>query len=286
MPCIRQSNLTCRLLNRGDSVQIVAGRLTIESASGKDVPGDYLSTNREQLIREILEISGKTGFYYTGYSTGNYAVKGEIRKGGVTLNFANALNGDYACVTYNANLTRERSSEFGEEGSPLPRGHFRVKRNNQFCKFWLSLDLPLPRRLSSFHDYMGKLKQLVLSCEIDPANNKVIDKRIALLTITVEELLSTLSKPSNYPDSARTTHGQRTDKVRTRSTDKELSKAQQLHGFKPDLSACTNKCELSKQVNACTRANVVSIISKDKKPEDQTIDEWLSDYGHGDDLCI
>jgi hypothetical protein len=279
MPSIQQSNLTRRLLNRGDSVQIVGGRLIIESASGQDVPSDYLETHREQLMREMLEITGKNGFYYTGYSTGNYAVKGEIRKGGVTLNFVNAVNGDYAWVTYNANLTRERNSKFGEAGSPLPRGHFRVKRNNKFCKFWLSLDLSLPRRLSSFHDYMGRLKQLALSCEIDLDNNKVIDKRIARLTITVEELLLSLNNPSNCPDNSRTTDGQSTDKVRTKTTDKELLQTQRQCASERDSGACRNKCEISKQVTAYTRAKVVPLLDKDKKAKEKVTEKWLAGYG-------
>lgn len=279
MSNFQKLNLTQYLMSRGDRVEIVAGVLVIESASGLEVPTRFLSDHREQLTREILKTAGKDGFIYTGYKTGNYLVNGSTRRDGVTLNFENILNGQYACVTHNVNLTRERNSKSGKAGSPLQNGHFRVKPNYKFCKLWKSLGLALPRRLSSFHDYMGNLKGLVFFCKVDPVTSKIIDKKVIRVTVTTEELLRCLEFPTIHTHKPRTIAGQATDYCRTRTTDKEFTLPQLQQGLEPNQSACEIKCEISKQGNAYTRGNVIPLFSCTKKVQEQSTEEWLADYG-------
>lgn len=279
MSNFQKLNLLQKLLNRGDRVEVVAGVLVIEAASGKEVPPKYLADHREQLIREILEIAGRDGWIYTGYTTGNYPVGNGKLKPGVTLQFASLSTGELPWCVFNVILTRARTTTTGKAGGALPKGHFRVNPTFSFCAFWKSTGLKLPK-LSAFHDCMGKLKGLIFSFEVEPGTSKIQDKQISLVNVTTEELLKKLhpgiETAAITPDKHLTTTRQASDNYPTRIPDKESSLAQSTQGFKSFSSTGTNKCDTSKQGNAYTRGNVIPLSSSSKRVQDQTTDEWLS----------
>lgn len=146
--------LLAQLLVRGDCVAVECGRLTISPASGCPVPADWLERHGRQLITEAARAAGVEALEYLGYSAGNY---GPSKRGGVSLQFRNLLDGSERYAVFNAETRRNRNTQHGKKGAPLPRGQFRVTERFKFYGFWLSTGLPVPRRLSALHDYMGKL---------------------------------------------------------------------------------------------------------------------------------
>jgi len=279
LPYISKTSLLSKLLERGDQIAIVDGELIIEPVSKKEVSEEWLIKNKNRLIREILELTEIDGYIYNSYTTGSYSVGNGILKDGITLVFENLLTCDNIRVIYNVLLKRKRNTNCGKAGAQLPNGHFRVKSGYTFCKWWKSLGIPLPRRLSSFHDYMGKLKDLVFACELDASTSRVANKMIPLLTITHDQLLTQLITPLNPTDNPRTTYGQPSDNCQTTITDKEFPLPQPHQGLGSNQITCPTKCELSKQGNTDTRSYIFPLSSISKKVQDQTVDEWLSHLG-------
>ena len=148
------------LLARGDTLAILGGKLVITSASGKPVPKEWLEANKEKLILEVLERIRLDAFVYDSYSTGRY---GKQNFCGVCLQFGSLLSNINPYVIFNAELDRVKDTSKGKKGSPLPTGQFRVGKRSSFYKFWAGLGLKTPQRLSSFHDYMGNLNNIVFT---------------------------------------------------------------------------------------------------------------------------
>lgn len=281
MSALERQCLVAQLLNRGDDICIVNGELVIHPKSILPVPKDWLAVHRLQLIQGILAITGTDGFVYRSYSTGNYLVKGSTRRGGLTLQFESLLTGESAHITYNVNLMRTRSTEHGKKGDPLPKGHFTVNKGHHLYKFWQSTGVAFPRRLSALHDYMGNLETLIFSSEIDATTSKIINKVkiIPLLSISVEQLRAELDIPQEVTDIRRTVGRQATDNCRTIDTDKDSLIAQSEQGLQPYRSARQEKYEIGKQEDTYTRNNIVPIHPHRKEPQEQTREEWLTDYG-------
>lgn len=257
------SSLLLTLLTRGDSVAIERGRLVIRPASGVAVPEQWLADNRLRLSRELLELVGMDAYEYDGYSTGSY---GSSRRGGVTLQFVSAVNGEGAYAIFNADLTRARSVAGKKTGSPLPKGQFRVGKRSAFYKFWLSTGLPV-RRLSDFHDYMGKLSGILLTGAME--RERIEASTLRPLTISDAEIAALL--PDNTPTSAR----QHPDKAPTRAPDKETQQRQQPQGLQPNTTACVlNRGKTV--IRECGYTGDLPAL--DTQQEDPSVDEWLGDY--------
>jgi hypothetical protein len=191
------NTLTKKLLDRGDYVAIENGQVVIRPKSGKSAD-DWLRENSTQIYREVLDEIGIDALQYARYSTGYYTAH---KAGGVTLQYTSLLTGELFHVVFNADLTRAR----GKPGQRLPKKQFRVGKGNAFTLFWSSLGLPLPKRLSAFHDCMGKLKPIVITYSTDE-KNRIDKKSIKPLKISHTELINLLSSnksPDNYPTSTR-----------------------------------------------------------------------------------
>jgi hypothetical protein len=273
---MKADNLLARLLARGDIVSVEHGKLCVQSKSGITIPNDWLSQNTDQLLREAVTQLGQVALFYESYSTGNY---GEHHSGGVTLQFGNLLTGEVSYVIFNAALTRARNRKEGKAGSPLQKGQFRVGERSHFCKFWQKSGLTLPPRLSSFHDYMGKLKGLAYIGEY------TIDKRLNAaslrpLNITHERLLEAFNI-IDLPYKCKTNSRQVPDSCQTRLPDKDFLQSQVHKGLQPFPTACEHNYETSNQGDTGTRRNVIPIDTY-RKPEEQTKEEWLMDYGSDD----
>lgn len=208
--CMGGFVLLNKLLRRGDQLSIESGRLKLIPASGRQAAADqWLADNHDLLLSEILDATGRQAFRYIGYTTGKY-VRGK-NGGGVTLRFADLSTGEQAYCIFNARLDRERSSKHGEKGSRLPSGQFRPPEGGDFIPFWQRCGLALPRRLSAFHDYMGKLKQVLLIGDIDNTG-RLKNRTLRPLEISDYELLQATGIGPISPDNSRTTPGQLPDK--------------------------------------------------------------------------
>jgi hypothetical protein len=261
-----------KLLSRDDKVDVSNGRLIITPASGKDVPANWLAENEPSIVKEIANLLNIGVYRYTGYSTGRY---GKHCSEGLTLQFENILNGDEAFAILNVQLTRKRATNHGIVGAELPKGQFRVSTKHNFYKLWVSTDIKLPARISSFHDYMGKLKSLVFTGNLD-SKNKISNETLKPLNVSHEQIITCISQ--NLPDKIQTTTRQVPYNYQTKMPDKEMIKGLAANDIQSNTNACVNNHGTGIQGNAVI-GNTLSLVSSDpKRPEDQTCEEWLQDY--------
>lgn len=258
------------LFERGDIVSIENGLLKISQADGHQLFFSPFCAETQPLTREILTQSSQVyALEYIGCSTGFY---GQRKSPGLTLQFLEVVSRNDAYTIFNVHLTRQRNTKAGRQGQPLPKGHFWISKGHQFFGFWESTPLPIPRRLSSFHDYMGKLGGLLFTGrKVEEKGARLDSGSVRPLSISAAEIRATL-----MPDNARTADGQTPDNSRTKSPDISCTECQQRQGLQPDLG--TSEANHGKAVirkrgyrDACIPHHHV------KRPEDQSIDEWTED---------
>lgn len=257
------------LLVRGDRIAVECGRLVISPASGKPVPDDWLEEWAEPLVIAAAKLAGQPALSYQGHDVGNYHVGNgsSSRKGGLALQFYCLTTGQKLYAIFNVDTKRARDTKAGKKGEKLPPGRFRVRKRSAFYRFWESTGLRA-RRLSDFHDYIGKLKDLTFT-GVRLQGERLDASSLCPLEIQWEELLrlSTAKNPDNCPTSSR----QRPDKNPTILPDNEPWQHQQSRGIQPDLTTGSPKCG-----NKVIREH--GYKEKGKRPQDQSNDEWLTDY--------
>lgn len=253
-----------RLLDRGDEVALIRGRLIITPASGNQPPASWMAAHRRQLIAEAASMAGLLALDYIGYSVGNYGPK---RAGGVTLQFCCMATGSEHYAIFNAHTQRSRTTKAGKAGEQLPKGQFRAGKQSAFVRFWESTGLPY-HRLSDFHDYMGKLSSMIYTAEI------AVGDRLDALSVRPLDISTALlsgQKTPIHPDNSPTTSRQAPDNIPTRFPDKETRQAHTAQGFQP-LQGTGQK----RYGNTVIREHGYTAIPT--PPEYQTNDEWLDDY--------
>ena len=183
-----------------------------------------------KLMVEILQKIGRDALTFHSHSASRY---GPTLAGGVTLQFTHVLTGCEAYAIFNANLTRSRNTKNGRAGDPLPTKQFRVAKHSRFCKFWASTGLP-PRKLSSYYEYMGKLKPLFFeSQDISNSNDRLKSSLLKPLQISFQEVKEAFV----FSDSPPTSNRQCTDKQPTVATDKETLQPSKTLGLQADSAA-------------------------------------------------
>lgn len=258
------------LLDRGDRLAIENGRLAITPASGKTVPADWLKANERQLATAILRECGLDALSYIGYSAGNF---GRHRAGGVQLQFESLLAGKSAYCVFNA---WTKYAKGRKEGKPLPKGRFRAGKCSDFVKFWHRAGFKLPNdRLSSFHDYMGKLGALIFVARYQEGE-KIEKQTLQPLSLSCEQIKAAFDTP--LPDKGHTASVQAPDNFHTKVPYKEGEQSQIPQGLGQNQTAGKNSCGKRLLGSAVTQGNVIPISSSPKSPQDQSIDEWLADY--------
>ena len=259
-----------KLLARGDEISIELGRLVINPSSGKGVPEDWLQKHKPALLRDILVTFGIDAFEYSGYSTGLY---GDHKVAGVTIQLPSFVGGLDTHAIFNAELNRDRTTKAGAKGSPLPKGHFRVGKRSHLYRFWQSTGLLTPKRLSSFHDYLGNLRDILFTAEQVPGRkNRLNAGSLRPLSITSAEV-----RKAFQSDNGLTTAGQATDNCRTEVPDKNSAPAQQNRGIQEKPTACTEN-RGNAVISTCEYTVVIGPDYSRKIPQEQTAEEWLVDY--------
>ena len=261
------------LLERGDILEIVDGRLNIIANSGVLVPDFWLTAYSDDLVLALLAQLAIDAYIYESYTTGRYGAK---CYSGVCLQFVSLLSGDSAHVIFNVGLDRVKTTVKGRKGTPLPDGQFRVGKRSEFYKFWNRADQKLPPRLSSFHDYMGNLKGAFFVATV--ADSEKLEKQsLRLLDISSAQISSAFSKASVTDDQ----HTQTIQKPNNIHTTNPYNHYAENHTQR-DLSSIstTDKYNCGKRLkgSAVVRETGVPTIAN-KRPQDQTVEEWLVDYG-------
>ncbi|MDU9390505.1 hypothetical protein [Pseudomonas sp. zfem002] len=256
-----------RLLELGHEVCIESSRLVIRSANNKPVP-DYFLEKYSGMFQEILNRIKPKVYEYYEYSVDNY----DGRYPGLSLQFRPVFEGVYSFAIFNVELTRERDTKAGRRGERLPPGHFRIKSERcGFYQFWLRSGARFPRRLSAFHDYMGRLKGILFTAECSSEKPERLDaKTIRPLSISAEVI-----RKAFLPDMTQTNAGQTPDKLRTILPDKVPAQSLMQQGIQADFA--TGAVKHGKAVNRGAPVDS-SLTASKTRPEDQSEDEWLRDY--------
>lgn len=250
------------LIDRGDRISIKRGLVHIEPASGTEPPDEWLKNHGDALLMEILESTGLDAYRYQSFTTGCY---GDHKAGGVTLQFTNPVLGTDAYAIFNANLKRHRGVK---KGSPLPGKQFRVGKRSEFYKFWVRSGLKMPGRLGLFHDYMGNLRPLAFG-------GSRHNERFEVGTLTPIELHHDRVTRAIHPNNIQTSAKQLPNNIRTIYPNKDSRQGHTPSGMQEDLTTCVSNYE-NKDVRVYGNEG-------SSNPYTQTCEEWLEDYGEGDD---
>lgn len=267
-----ETSLLKLLVSRGDQVSVFNGRLQISPASGDSIPPQWMADNSSRIMGEISSVLGLLVLEYCSYRSGAF---GSERFPGISLQFVSALDDEDYFAAFNASITRARNTRGGASGKRLPAGHFRVGKQSAFVKFWKRSGLKLPNRLSSFHDYMGKLKRIYFVAEVRKGA-KLVNGSIKPLNISVE-MMRELTRGVDFTDNSHTICIQATDNIQTTLPDSESAQAEyssEVHG-----SSTTSEIYRGERLIGIggQRGNVIPLIAS-KLPKDQTVDEWISEY--------
>ena len=191
---------------------------------------------------------------YDTYSTGNYGPKLDE---GITLHFIDEGSGCIYFAIWNVHLKRQRASGKYPKGSPYPTNRFSATKRMKFFKFWhYTCRLPIPSKgLTTFHDCMGKLKDIRFEAEV--LEGEKLDKD------TIKPFI-----PDKFPISSR----QAPDKSPTVLPDKQLQETDAEKDFEEILTTCESNYGKSKQGKTDTR---VPILASNRSYKDTN--DWSSE---------
>ena len=195
---------------------------------------------------------------YDSYSTGRYGSK---LSEGINLQFLDIDTGAVYYVIFNVCLKRKRSSKKHAKDSFLPAKRFSVTKRRKFFRFWhYTCRLPIPSRgLTSFHDCMGKLKDIRFEAEVLEGDK--LDKDTLRPSLT-----------HIYPITSR----QRPDKTPTIFPDKHILETKQKTDFEEIFTTCKSNHVISKQGKTDTRVSISYPRPKDVTDADADADaRWL-----------
>jgi len=192
--------------------------------------------------------------WYDTYSTGRY---GKLLKEGITIHFTDMDTGATYYVIWNVVLTRQRATKNHPKGSRYPGKQFSASKRRKFFKFWhYTCHLPIPSKgLTTFHDCMGKLKDIRFEAEI--LEGEQLDKD------TIKPFI-----PDIFPISFR----QAPDKSPTVLPDKQLQETDAEKDFEEILTTCESNYDKGKQGKTDTR---VAILASNTSYKDTN--DWLSE---------
>jgi hypothetical protein len=256
-----------RLIERGDIVEVIQGKLVITAKSGKSVPLDWLKQNSEALLTDIAHITRQSVFIYHGSYLGQY---GPHKSETLILQFTNLSNKSDAFAAFNVSLKRQRAGRNKElKGSPLPKGEFSPPKAGEFVKLWQRTGLKNynPSRLCR---YMGNLKSLTYTGEYSTTSKlkkKLANKSIDLLNVTHDELIA--SMPNGCLN-----HAQQIPKPCLSSMPKESSYSQVKQG----LQEYSNTGTLDHGSRLQGSAVNYPIKGNQDPSSKASTDEWLDEY--------
>ncbi len=256
-----------QLLRKRVNLSIERGRLVIDGPMS-EYQRSWFDKHKNSFLQTIVNKQQSNVFTYDGYTTGRYDTQ---NYSGITLSFINLLTGESCYAIFNACLDRKRTTIHGKKGAALPKGHFSVGKRSLFYKFWLKTGLDTPRRLSSFHDYMGKLEGLLFEFDI-MEGEKLNKESAAMLSLEYEEL-----KKLIITDNIPTTLGQVTDNSQTISSDKVIKLAHNNKDFQAEQTTGQINYGLSYKGSTDIRESISS-VNNTIPISNQTDEEWLNDY--------
>lgn len=279
-----ENSLLKKLIHRGHYVAIEQGRLVIKPKTKALIPSGWIRQNRRPLEREIISHLGVTAYRYEKFTRGEYGVGHGKRQSGITLHYKNMLTGDTPRLTYTVPITRDRDTKYGKKGQRLPNKQFRVSHRMSFYKFWVKLDLPLPARLSAFHDCMGKLSGILLTstCTTSTKGSSLDKENLAMLEVSHAEILSIYNGAGEIqlPDNQLTSTRQTPDNLLTKVPDKKTQQSHTTH----ELASDSTTGEQNPGNKVIRKDGYKDRHSTPIDPRMQSNEEWLEEYDSKYDL--
>jgi len=300
-----------KVIPRVDDISMLRGRLLIVPKNGKSVPEGWFTDNERKLIIAISRITKIDAYAYTGYSTGFY---GKHKSAGVTLQFANIDDGSEAHAIFNVLRTRTKNTVHGKAGTELPKGKFNVLPNSLFYKFFLNANHGKQIRKASFCEHMGNLKQVIFTGTLTP-QSKLQNKSLQPFNVSFNQIIEALNQQqATYPTpihaqqstgNSRVSYGQATGNTRLSITVNESALTHTNSRIEANQTTCKERygkslqgsrlignplasnssldtsnnehLEIGTQNQTFTRVMTTEKSLAPKRPQDQTIDEWLAD---------
>lgn len=251
------------LLGLGYRISVEDGRLQCVPPKGAN---QKLAIDKQLIARQISKLLPYDVYQYVSFSTGRFLGASS----GLALQFIDINRGTSAYSIFNVELKRDRTTKHGKKGDRLPGKQFRITKRRNFYGFWLRMNLPMPPRLSSFHEYMGNLKPLLfVFARVD--NERVQNGDISLLELDHETLRRLALEPA---DKTTTKNLQETDIRPTRFTDSDLDVTHEASGVQPISTTGGRNCGTRNQGSELQGDS----YSSSKTPEQQTCEEWLEAY--------
>jgi hypothetical protein len=268
-----------RLIERGDKVEIIKGRLYITPKSGLPIPDQWLKEHEKTIVLDMANLTDQLYFTYAGYDCGYY---GQHKAGGLNIQLTNMDNHKNSYTIFNVGLERQRNSKKAKAGARLPKGQFTLTIQHGFYKFWLATGLKIPdKRKSRLWAHMGNLKPLHFTGSYDPKDvkqEKVLTTTLIPLNVSYESLV----KVTEFIHKPYTSHTQVVHSTYTNPIHKETGLEHDIHGLQPNITTGLNnygKRLKGKEVNGNPYTpRIQSVKPIKKRPQDQSEEEWLADY--------
>lgn len=267
-----QVTLLQKLIERGDKVCIANGRLVVQPKNGGNIPPDWFEKNHDELVSQILDLLGIECFVFESFTTGRY----ENKYSGVTLQFESLTHeGIHYCV-FNADIHYKNAPN---KGKLLPKKRFRISKNSKLYAFLRRAGFVFPKRLSAIHDYMGNLRGILFTA-ITLDNEKLDKNSIKPVDVTYAEIKKMMAWKA---DNSQTTSKHLADKSQTIAPNINFTRSQSQQRIEPNKDTGKEKYDISNQDSARQVPPLTKPKSK-KKPEEQTVEEWLADYDAATDI--
>lgn len=268
-----------RLIERGDRVEVLKGRLSITPISGRPIPDQWLKKHEKNLVLDMANLTNQVYLTYSGFDCGYY---GKHKAGGINIKLTNMSNHKPCYTIFNAGLKRSRKSKKGEAGSRLPKGQFTITNKQGFYLFWLSTGLKVPDRVNSrLWGYMGNLAPLHFTGSYDTADSKqekILTKSLKPLCISHEALINTgmfIHKPCT--SEAQAIHNTYTSPIHKKTEQAQWQQGPQAEATAGEIN-CGKRLKGNEVNGPLYHASIQPINSLYKRPQDQTTSEWLDDY--------
>ncbi|OUS69511.1 hypothetical protein B5G52_16570 [Pseudoalteromonas sp. A601] len=284
------------LINRGDVISIISGKLNIIPSSGKMVPEKWLQDNSNYLLEQISEVTQQPIYQFTQFKVGRYL----SRYDGLTMSFIDLkLREDYYTI-FNVSLNRKK--KHGRLAGKL----FNPPAQGLLLRFWSRSNLPKPRRPSELYKKINVMKSYFWQAELNK-KNKLETQSLRLANITHQQILDAVSggvsaahegQGSGVMVSANS-GGLSGQNEEASIGGCELPNNHIYQGVESSLTTCVNNHghnklriptatefnnhDISKQDSAVLSNAIPPSIEQYKgghtrRPQDQTIEEWWAGY--------
>lgn len=284
------------LINRGDVISVTNGKLIIIPYSSKAVPEKWLKDNSDCLLEQICEVTQQPIYQFTQFKVGRYL----SRYDGLTMSFIDLkLREDYYTI-FNVSLNRKK--KHGRLAGKL----FNPPAQGLLLRFWSRSNLPKPRRPSELYKKINMMRNYHWQAEVSKKNKLKTDS-LRLANISHQQILDGISGGvstaherqnsgiivsfnsgglSGQNEEASIGGSELPNNHIYQGVERRLPTSVNNNGYsksRMSISTSPNNYVTGKQDSAVVSLPTPPAIEHYKRgntrrPQDQTVDEWLDDY--------